>query len=37
MSNQKQKQDIMKQLGPLKGIDIKIKLPEALVDYINEI
>jgi hypothetical protein len=37
MSNQKEKQDIVKQLGPLKEIDIKIKLPEALVDYINEV
>jgi hypothetical protein len=37
MLKQKQNQDIVKQLGPLKEIDIKIKLPEALVDYINEV
>ncbi|HKG86679.1 MAG TPA: hypothetical protein VKA95_00020 [Nitrososphaeraceae archaeon] len=38
MSNQKQRQeDIVKQLGPLKEVDNKIKLPEALIDYINEI
>jgi hypothetical protein len=37
MLKQKQNQDNVKQLGPLKEIDIKIKLPEALVDYINEV
>jgi hypothetical protein len=37
MSKQKEKQDITKQLGPLKEVDIKVKLPEALIDYINEI
>jgi hypothetical protein len=40
MSNQNQKggpeQDIMKQLGPLTEINMKIKLPKAFVDYINE-
>jgi hypothetical protein len=36
MSNQKQTQDIMKQLGPLTETNIKIKLPQAFVDYINE-
>jgi hypothetical protein len=34
--NQKQSQDIMKQLGPITEINIKIKLPQAFVDYINE-
>jgi hypothetical protein len=32
-----QKQDITKQLGPLKEVNIKVKLPEALIDYINEV
>jgi hypothetical protein len=36
MSNQKQTQDIIKQLGPITETDIKIKLPRAFVDYINE-
>jgi hypothetical protein len=37
MTQQKEKQDIVKQLGLLKVVDIKIKLPEALVDYIQEV
>jgi hypothetical protein len=37
MTQQKKKQDIVKQLGLLKVVDIKIKLPEALVDYIQEV
>ncbi len=37
VEKQDQKECIVKQLGPLKEVDIKIKLPEALIDYINEI
>jgi hypothetical protein len=31
------KQNVVKQLGPSKEVDTKIRLPETLIDYINEI
>jgi hypothetical protein len=37
MSKQEQTRDIMKQLGPITEINIKVKLPRAFLDYINEI
>ena len=31
------KQDILNRLGPLTEVNIKIRLPKALIDYINEV
>jgi hypothetical protein len=36
IQNQRQTQDIRKQLGPITETNVKIKLPQAFVDYINE-
>lgn len=39
MSNQTQepKRDFAKTLGPLTSVNVDIKLPEAFIDYINEV
>lgn len=37
LSNQDRKQDILNRLGPLTEVSIKIRLPKALIDHVNEV